>query len=56
MVLDSEKQKDLILTMIRGGTFTGDCIDQVYDLKKAVEKAILTSDNINPPSENDKTE
>lgn len=39
MILDSEKQKSMLLELINAATYPGIAIDDVYALKKAIQEA-----------------
>jgi hypothetical protein len=49
MVLDNEKQKELLLGMIKSLTFSGEFVEDFYNLKKAVENAVLAGEKITDP-------
>lgn len=56
MILDSEKQRKLIMTLVNASTFTGDSVEEICDFKNAVKNATLMEDSIDPTRENDKAE
>lgn len=36
MILDNERQREIILQLIKTSQFTGDLVDEVYEFKKQV--------------------
>lgn len=46
MVLDDEKQRELLLGMIKSLNFSGEFIEQFYNLKKSIENATLQAPSI----------
>lgn len=58
MILDNERQREIILNLIKTSNFSGDLVDDVFDFKKAVTDASVGDimDVLNPGDDDEKTD
>ncbi len=47
MILDNKEQQDILLQLLNISNFRGDSIEKAYELKKAIEKAVVKEDKNN---------